>query len=650
MVALQKVENPAKRAALAMMTMGDASLLQTFDGGIAQIQKFKAEADRFGLTLSQGAARALDEADDAMKAVSSSAQGAATVFASALAPAIVQLSIALIESIVWIKEHSDMLLGLAKIVAIGGALYIGYAALPVIVTSVAAAFTALGTTLSTLLIYFQVAPLEAFSVSLYGVSAAAVAASGALGALKVAAAVLFSAFLGWEIGKWFYDNFATARTAGLYFISVILKGWEDLKFGAQAAWAAVSMAWQLSVDAMMSKFGEFLSYVSNGLAKIPGLASAALSLDNFGKSIAGGGSTISDFSVKMQQLTQEHQANIAAIDKNISELIVFQSAEKAATKETENHTIANKNYASSYGTLAGSQDKNNKLLQEAKQILEHVRTPQETYAANIERINLLLDKGYISYHTYSEAVVKYKQDMEDSLDSLAKKGNKDFESLKRSVEKWGDSFTDAMADFVQGKNTFSDVIDSILSDIAKISIKKGITDPILNSLFGDPNKARDQGLIGGFLNDMIGGSNQSGSSGGSGGGFLSSVAKFFGFANGGIMSSNGSMPLKRYATGGIANSPQMAMFGEGRMPEAYVPLPDGRSIPVTMSGSAQSGQTVKVEIINQTSNDARVKNVTSTMTPQGLVTQIFLEDIKRGGPISGTLGDTFNLKRDGRVR
>jgi hypothetical protein len=33
--------------------------------------------------------------------------------------------------------------------------------------------------------------------------------------------------------------------------------------------------------------------------------------------------------------------------------------------------------------------------------------------------------------------------------------------------------------------------------------------------------------------------------------------------------------------------PQMAMFGEGSTPEAYVPLPDGRRIPVQMAGGGQ---------------------------------------------------------------
>lgn len=58
------------------------------------------------------------------------------------------------------------------------------------------------------------------------------------------------------------------------------------------------------------------------------------------------------------------------------------------------------------------------------------------------------------------------------------------------------------------------------------------------------------------------------------------------FANGGVMTEFGSVELRKYANGGIANSPQLALYGEGKKPEAYVPLPDGRTIPVTMTGAA----------------------------------------------------------------
>jgi hypothetical protein len=47
--------------------------------------------------------------------------------------------------------------------------------------------------------------------------------------------------------------------------------------------------------------------------------------------------------------------------------------------------------------------------------------------------------------------------------------------------------------------------------------------------------------------------------------------------------------LRTYASGGVASSPQLAVFGEGSKPEAYVPLPDGRSIPVTMNQSSSGG-------------------------------------------------------------
>jgi lambda family phage tail tape measure protein len=67
------------------------------------------------------------------------------------------------------------------------------------------------------------------------------------------------------------------------------------------------------------------------------------------------------------------------------------------------------------------------------------------------------------------------------------------------------------------------------------------------------------------------------------------------FANGGIMTGDGPMPLMKYASGGIASSPQLAMFGEGSKPEAIEPLPDGRRIPVAMQGGGSS-TTVNVSV------------------------------------------------------
>ena len=116
--------------------------------------------------------------------------------------------------------------------------------------------------------------------------------------------------------------------------------------------------------------------------------------------------------------------------------------------------------------------------------------------------------------------------------------------------------TDALVNFVMtGKLDFRSLANSIISDLIRIQIQRAITLPLAKAM-----------------------------------------SSFFGFADGGVMTSAGPMALRTYASGGIANSPQLALFGEGSKPEAYVPLPDGRSIPVTMSGGASVGDIFNISV------------------------------------------------------
>lgn len=159
---------------------------------------------------------------------------------------------------------------------------------------------------------------------------------------------------------------------------------------------------------------------------------------------------------------------------------------------------------------------------------------------------------------------------------------------------------------------------SEMDEFAKNAVK-GIQSAFADFLF-DPFKDGLEGMLDGFGNmirrmaaealaaDIVKGLFGE-AAGGEGAGLLgdllTGLGKAIGFADGGIMTSKGSVPLNKYAGGGIANSPQLALFGEGRMNEAFIPLPDGRSVPVTMQGGGSKTSITVVVQGGQSAPDVR---------------------------------------------
>ena len=133
------------------------------------------------------------------------------------------------------------------------------------------------------------------------------------------------------------------------------------------------------------------------------------------------------------------------------------------------------------------------------------------------------------------------------------------------------NISQGIMNLIQGSQSLGEVLNSVVLNILNQILQKLVEMVIQATIF--------QGIMA-----AIGGGG-----GGLFGGLFGGIGKLFGFANGGIMTADGTLPLSRYARGGIARSPQLAMFGEGSQPEAFVPLPDGRSIPVTIKGFANGG-------------------------------------------------------------
>lgn len=223
----------------------------------------------------------------------------------------------------------------------------------------------------------------------------------------------------------------------------------------------------------------------------------------------------------------------------------------------------------------------------------------EAARADMQLLADALEAGKISVEQFEEAASK-------ALGLFAEKGVQEFDDLKQAIEGWGrDSAKTIASALTSGKGSlkdFGDFAKQILSDILAMQIYKNVTGPATKAL--------------GSVN----------------------WAAMFGFADGGVMTPAGPLPLRPYANGGIANSPQVALFGEGRMNEAFVPLPDGRTIPVTIKGQGEGMKSVKVEVINETSQPARAASATPRFDADGMVISIVLRDLNNNGPIRQALG------------
>ena len=206
-----------------------------------------------------------------------------------------------------------------------------------------------------------------------------------------------------------------------------------------------------------------------------------------------------------------------------------------------------------------------------------------------------------------------KSAMKDYVENVANAAN----SAKTLFSNAFKGMEDALVNFVKtGKMDFASLADSIISDLIRIAIQQQITGPIAKAMQG------------------------------------ANFASMFGFANGGIMTPSGALPLNTYANGGIANRPQMALFGEGRTPEAFVPLPDGRHIPVAMQGGG-GGSNVVVNVVNNASGtkataqerqDSNGQRVIDVMIEQ--VKASIAADISRGvGTVTSALERTYGANR-----
>jgi phage-related minor tail protein len=227
-----------------------------------------------------------------------------------------------------------------------------------------------------------------------------------------------------------------------------------------------------------------------------------------------------------------------------------------------------------------------------KGVIADLVTPLDEYADKLRTLDELYAAGEISLYSYQRAAEKYAKDLKDSTKS-------EFDELKQAIEGWGKSSSEAIVDFAMtGKTSFSDMIDSMISDILRMLVYQNITKPLATSISGFTGSVLSE--LGGDWSGMV-------------------------FEQHGDAFSRGR--ILPYARGGVVDRPTIfpMAHGYGLMGEAgaegILPLKRTASGDLGVQASGAGGA-VTVNIIN---NAGAEVSQSSRETPRGMEIDVMID-------------------------
>ncbi len=147
----------------------------------------------------------------------------------------------------------------------------------------------------------------------------------------------------------------------------------------------------------------------------------------------------------------------------------------------------------------------NRTMEEGARLAERMRTPFETYLAQVDRLDQLLAANAINQQTYNRALADFKNQLAAAersshhLGSAFDNNREQLEGVRTAAERTAKGLEDSLIGVAQRtQQSFSDMANSILFDIARIITNKTLTQPLakglesllsgvnVGSLFGGP--------------------------------------------------------------------------------------------------------------------------------------------------------------------
>lgn len=270
-------------------------------------------------------------------------------------------------------------------------------------------------------------------------------------------------------------------------------------------------------------------------------------------------------------------------------------------------------------------------------LISHMR---QAGIIDVEKEQEAIDQLTVQYLDLDEGIKASGKTAAKTMKSMAQETSKAMRMIQQSTDRAMWSAENAFTQFVKtGKLEIGDLVDTILDELIRLQFRQSVA-PALNGAFS--------GLFGGFMGG-IPGVDSSLALGGQQASMLNDqwswlddlASSFsFSFGDGGVMTRQGALPLKRYGDGGVVNSPQVRVAGERYQPEAIVPLPDGRAIPVQMLGNSDGNSYTFNYDIDARGADAGVESrIESLLRESERRTLARLQqEIGRGGSWSRSTG------------
>jgi len=258
---LSKIEDPTRRAAIAMTLLGRSgtALLPMFEQGAAGLNALQEEARRLGLTMNAEDAKAAEIFGDTLDRLWSVVKMTTFQIGAALAPALQKITDIIIDIVVrinvWIQENRAVIVAVAKLIAAaiaGGAVLV---VLGTIISGLGAAFGKLSLVITSVGTVFKLlAAAISFIVSPIGLVIAAVVSLGAYIVYATGAAGKAVSWLGQRFSVLkddamaAYQGIADAMAAG------------DMALAARILWLTIKMEWMRGINVLEKAWLSFRNF------------------------------------------------------------------------------------------------------------------------------------------------------------------------------------------------------------------------------------------------------------------------------------------------------------------------------------------------------------------------------------------------------